>query len=242
MIKVYQSVEKLSEHSAELFIMEAREAIAKRGRFCVSLSGGSTPRLLYEKLAKAKYSSRVDWKKVYIFWGDERHVPKDHELSNQKMTEDAWLSHSAVPRENIFPIPFKESAEVAARQYEEDLRRFFGKLPRFDLTLLGVGKDGHTASLFPGTAALDETKHWVSSARPESGGPERLTLTFPVLNESAKIWFLAAGSEKAEILKQVFAEDVPDLPVKKIVPKGPVTWFIDEAAAKCLAKQTIKEA
>lgn len=241
MIQIYPDAQAISRVTAQLFILEATAAIQDKGSFLVSLSGGSTPRLLYEELAKSALMSRIDWSKVYVFWGDERHVPPDDERSNQKMTEEAWLSRAAIPRENIFPIPFAASAELAAEQYEESLRRFFHTLPRFDLTLLGLGTDGHTASLFPGTEAVNETVRWACAARLQSGGPERVTLTFPVLNQSAMIWFLAAGSDKAEIIQKVFTEPDLSLPVQKISPaKGKVTWFLDEAAALELPDRFIK--
>lgn len=243
MIKIYPNQNNMSDAAAKFFITNANSAIEQNGRFCISLSGGSTPQALYEKLANTLYFSQIDWNKVFIFWGDERFVPPDDALSNQCMTHSVWLNHIPIPKENIFPIPFLESSHAAAFQYEESLRAFFGRLPRFDLTLLGIGLDGHTASLFPGTPSLFEKNRWVMPVRPSNSGPERITLTYPVLNNSAHIWFLAAGSSKAEILRQILEghNNKVSYPAENIAPvDGDVMWLVDQEAAAKLSSNLDK--
>ncbi|CUH97291.1 hypothetical protein P22_3418 [Propionispora sp. 2/2-37] len=237
MINVYADPRELCLAAAELFTSQALTAISKRGDFRVALSGGSTPRQLYEELAKPFWRDRINWEKVLIFWGDERHVPAGDALSNQNMTRKALLDHIPIPAGNIFPIPFAESADAAARQYETTLHKLFPDLPVFDLVLLGLGEDGHTASLFPGNKVLKEQTRWVCSARPLSGGPERVTLTYPVINQAASICFLVTGSNKAGIVRQIMEGNgsAVSYPAQKISPvNGQLTWLLDQAAAACL--------
>lgn len=237
MINIYADSRELCLAAAELFTSQAVAAIDKKGAFRVALSGGSTPRQLYEELAKPFWRDRINWEKVLIFWGDERHVPAGDALSNQNMTREALLDHIPIPADNIFPVPFTESPAAAASQYEATLHKCFPTLPVFDLVLLGLGKDGHTASLFPGNKALTEKTRWVCSSRPLSGGPDRVTLTYPVINQAATICFLVTGTDKAGIVREIIeghASAVP-YPAEKICPvNGQLIWLLDQAAAACL--------
>lgn len=205
------------------------------GRFALNLSGGSTPKRLYELLATEIYRRKIDWERVHVFYGDERFVPSDHPDSNYKMTRDALFSKVPIPEENINPIPTGlATAADAARAYETTLKTFYGKAtldiarPLFAVTLLGLGEDGHTASLFPGTDALNERRLWataVTGAKPEP----RITLTYPVLESSAATIFLVAGAGKRDILTRLLAHD-PALPATKVDPRGTFMVFCDEAA------------
>ena len=239
MKKIYQDRTELCHETAAWFVQEAAGAIAAKGRFAVALSGGSTPRQLFAELAKDKWQTELDWSNVLIFWGDERFVPASDEQSNQKMAREALLDHVPIPPENIFPIPFLATPEASAAQYEADLNRVFAGLPQFDLIFLGLGTDGHTASLFPGSAALREKQRWVCSAKPKVSGPERITLTYPVLNHARLLCFLVTGREKAEMVKTIW-EDSPggeEFPAQRIRPTaGAVLWILDQAAASLLKK------
>ena len=205
------------------------------GPFALNLSGGSTPKRLYELLATNLYRDEIDWGRVHVFFGDERFVPHDHKDSNFKMANDALLSKVPIPPDNIHPVQTGlASPEAAAADYEDALKVFYGKttldLPRplFAFTLLGLGEDGHTASLFPGTAALEERDKWVTAvigAKPEP----RITMTYPILDASAVLAFLTAGAGKKDILRRVLDRD-PALPASLIDPQGEFYVFCDEAA------------
>src|SRR3954447_25679116 len=178
--------------------------------FSVALSGGSTPKALYLQLAEEPYRSQVPWKQIHFFWGDERHVPPDDEQSNFRMANQALLAKVPVPAENVHRIRSEVAdANVAAEQYEHELRNFFelnqGELPVFDLVLLGVGDDGHTASLFPGTRALEETQRLCVANWVEKLATWRITLTLPVLNNAGEVWFLVSGSGKEQVLREVLS-------------------------------------
>jgi 6-phosphogluconolactonase len=211
-------------------------ALARQGAFAVCLSGGSTPRRLYEVLAEAAIAARFPWSRAHWFWSDERFVPHDHPESNYGMARDALLSRTAVPEKNIHPIPTEGvSPEQSAAAYEQTLARYYGAQtlapgrPLFDVTLLGIGEDGHTASLFPGEPALDEARRWaveVVGARPEP----RITLTYPALNASRDLVFLAVGAGKREIVRRAREGD-RTLPAARSRPVGRLHWFTDRAAA-----------
>jgi 6-phosphogluconolactonase len=229
---VLEDGEGVARHVAD-WIVES--AIAKKGRFALSLSGGSTPKRLYQILAEPAYQARMPWQDVHLFWGDERMVPRDNELSNYRMTEQAMLSHVPIPPQNIHGIKTEGlTPSESADDYETTLKSFYGsdrldpKRPLFDIMLLGIGPDGHTASLFPGTAALNERSSWVTTvigAKPE----DRITLTYPCLASSAHVAFLLAGHDKQDILGKFMGED-QSLPSVHVDPVGELLVFTDKAA------------
>ena len=226
---------ELSRKTAERFIQLARELVEGCGRMTVAFSGGSTPKHLYSLLASPDYKNRIPWNNVEVFWGDERCVPPDHSESNFRMAQEALLSKIKIPPENIHRMRGEQEPQVAAAEYEKGLQKIFGlnsgALPRFDLILLGIGEDGHTASLFPDGEALNETKHLVLAPFVGQLNSYRLTLSLPVLNNAANVWFLVAGSSKAGAVKQAFSSS-SDLPAAKVQPvNGKLTWFITRDAA-----------
>jgi 6-phosphogluconolactonase len=232
----------LSRAAVELFLGSANARIAADGCFFAALSGGATPRRLYQVLAASPYSDRVLWERVHLFQVDERCVPPDHPESNFRMIRETLLGGARVPGENFHRIAGEdEDVAEAARRYGLELARTVpareGDLPRFDLIFLGMGTDGHTASLFPGSAVLDEGTVWVRPAQPPQGGVGRITLTFPVLNAAAQIVFLVSGAGKAETLRKVLeGPDQPRvLPAQGIRPThGTVSWLVDREAANSL--------
>jgi 6-phosphogluconolactonase len=210
-------------------------AAASRGRFAICLSGGSTPRRLYQLLGDAPYRDALPWERVHWFWGDERFVPWDHPDSNYGMVQSAMLARVPALPQNIHGIETASTPPDAARAYERVLKSYYGAealdpaRALFDVEILGLGPDGHTASLFPGTSVLEERDRWVAEvigARAEA----RITLTYPVLESSRHSAFLVAGSEKREMLVRALASDEA-LPAARVNPVGDLTWFVDEAAA-----------
>ncbi len=238
-IRVLKTTTDLFEAAATEFAAQASAAVRANGRFTVALSGGSTPKTLYSLLAT---KPGIPWDKICIFWGDERHVPPDHPESNYRMANEALLSKVSLRPENIFRIHAEEKdAAAAAQQYELTLKDFFhlspGEFPRFDLIFLGVGPDGHTASLFPGTAALNETKRLVVSNWVAKFNTDRITFTFPVLNAAAYVIFLLSGADKAATLQEVLENKAADLPSQKVDPvNGKLIWMVDEPAARTLSR------
>jgi len=238
-VRVLGSKQELSTAAAELFVDVGSRAVAQTGRFVVALSGGSTPKGMNQELA-TNFSSRLDWQKVFFFWSDERHVPPDHPDSNFKMANETLLSKLPVPADHIFRTPAElQDAGQAAAAYEAALQSFFclpaGSFPRFDLILLGMGPDGHTASLFPGTTALEETQHLVVANWVEKFSTFRITFTYPVLNSAATVAFLVSGSDKAETINKVFKDPAANLPCQKVQPSdGNVIWLLDKEAAEGL--------
>jgi len=238
-IRIFPDGNTLSTAAADEFVRCAREAIATRGRFTVALSGGSTPKRLYQLLASELFRDQIDWGRVVIFWSDERCVPPDHADSNYRMAREAMLTHLPIPAEQIHRMEAERSdREAAARDYETVLARVFGvnlgnEPPALDLILLGMGPDGHTASLFPYTQALDQTRRWVVPNHVPQLNTDRLTLTRPILNRGRKVLFLVAGADKAERLAEVLAgpADPKRLPAQSIRPAGCLLWFVDSAAA-----------
>jgi len=240
-IQTYPGLEDLSRAAAE-FIAELAEArIEERSIFTLVLSGGSTPRLLYEELARQPISKRIEWPKTYIFWGDERYVPVNHPESNYGLALRALVSKVNIPPENVHRILTESvSASAAAVAYEETLRYFFRTpvgnednryFPSFDLVLLGLGQDGHTASLFPGDAALEEKYRWVVGVDSASASPPvpRITLTFPVLNRADCIIFLVSGSRKKEVFEEIMNNpETTAYPAARVRPSGRLLWFVDE--------------
>jgi 6-phosphogluconolactonase len=239
-VVVYRDLEELSSKAAAEFVRLANERSATAGRFAVALSGGSTPRALYSLLAGDEFQSQVPWNRVHFFWGDERCVPPEHPDSNYRMAFETLLSKAPVPEKNIHRIEAECAPEIAAARYEKAIRDFFSLAdsawPAFDLVILGLGDDGHTASLFPGSEALNERHRLVVAAYNEKLKSHRVTLTLPVLNRAANIFFLVAGASKTAILRDVLQrESSKNLPAQQIdPPNGRLIWFVDQAAAASL--------
>lgn len=238
---VSEDLQTLGRRAAEMFVRVGNEAIERTNRFTVALSGGSTPKLLFQTLAGADFRGRIDWTKTRFFFGDERFVPPDSAQSNYGSARDNLFEPLRIAPENIFRWRTQlASAAEAALDYEKTLIDFFQTaLPRFDLILLGLGADGHTASLFPETAALNETQKIVVANRVEKLQTCRLTFTFPLINNAANVVFLVSGAEKAETLKTVLeGEFEPQkLPAQAVKPRdGDLFWFADEAAARLLTR------
>src|SRR5215213_11632312 len=231
-VHVYDNPEDLAEAAAREFAARADEAIGERGRFAVVFAGGSTPKATYEALAR-DYAHRIDWSSVHVFFGDERGVPPDHEDSNYRMAREAFLDH--VPVGSVHRMQGELPPGEAEEAYEQDLRNFFGteELPRFDLILLGIGGDGHTASLFPETSALEVHDRWVVANPVLKLETTRITLTVPVINAARAVYFLVAGEGKAEPVAKILEGD-PDpreYPASLIQPANGPTWMLDRAAA-----------
>lgn len=248
-VQTYTDLESLAQAAAEQCITVTQSAIAAQGFATIALAGGSTPRALYQLLATDTYAARVDWANVHLFWGDERTVAPDHADSNYRMVREALLDHVPIPATNVHRLPGEQSPEQAANSYEQELRSFFhlhsaslveynGQLfPPFDLILLGMGDDGHTASLFPHTAALSERKRWVVANHVPQQDTWRLTLTYPLISAANHVTFFVAGAKKATTLQQVLrGPHQPELlPSQLIQPvNGELVWLVDDAAARAL--------
>lgn len=211
-------------------------ALTANGPFRVALSGGSTPSALYALLASDDFRARFPWRRVHWYWGDERFVPYDHPASNFRMVRDTLLDCAPVPAENIHPVPVDGAPDAAATRYEHTLREAYGAAvldparPLFDITLLGLGTDGHTASLLPGDSVLEERIRWVAPVA--HGRPEvRITLTYPAIESSQHVVFLVTGEEKAPIVAAIRTGG-SDVPAARVRPVGELVWFIDRAAAE----------
>lgn len=239
MIQRCADAEQVSRTGAEWFVRLCRESITARGRFLVALAGGSTPKRLYQMLAEAPLRDEVDWSRVEVFWGDERSVPPDHSDSNYGMATAALLSRVPIPATQIHR-PRAEDPDLAgaASDYENEIARVSGSTipgppPAFDLVLLGMGGDGHTASLFPHTSALKEIDCWVVANQVPQLNTWRVTMTYPMLNAARQVIFLVAGADKADRLVEVL-EGPPDLerlPSQGVQPAGQLLWLVDEKAA-----------
>ena len=238
-VRVQADAAGVASAAARLFVDAAQRAGRERGRFFVALSGGSTPRALYQLLAAPPYHDQVDWSRTWVFWGDERCVPPDSDESNYRMARETLLFHVPVHANQVFRMRGElADADAAAALYEMDLRRAFalapGALPRFDLVLLGLGPDGHTASLFPHTAGLRVTDRFVTANHVAKLNTNRLTLTAPVLNAAALVVFLVAGADKTVALAEVLdgARQPDEYPAQLIAPtNGQLIWLVDRAAA-----------
>ena len=248
-IRIYRDPEELALKAARHFARLADQYVLGCGRFTVALSGGSTPRAMLVLLAAEPFFDTVPWSSIYFFWGDERCVPPDHPESNYRMANETLLSKVPVPRENIFRIPAEKPDHAkVAEEYSTTLRHFFltgpgavrsataplPTLPRFDLVLLGMGADGHTASLFPGTTALSATNQIAVSNYVEKLKTDRITLTAATINNARNVTFVVAGEDKAAALKEVIEGSYqPDLyPSQMIRPaNGTLLWLVDQAAA-----------
>ncbi|MHB8482925.1 MAG: 6-phosphogluconolactonase [Nitrospiria bacterium] len=235
-LTVFRNRKELCQKAADLFIRLSRKVISVKGRFTVVLSGGSTPQGLYRYLASPDIQKQLLWEKVHFFWGDERFVSKTHSDSNYGWARDHFFSKIPVPETHIHPIQTEGfTPQESANHYENTLKSFFkeGGFPRFDLVLLGIGEDGHTASLFPGVPALEERERWVEALFVEKIGAYRITLTPPAINSADRILFLVTGREKAAILREIFdPEKNGDYPVHRIRPvQGVLTFYVDQEAA-----------
>jgi len=221
----------LIQHLTRDFCTYLQEVLARQNRFTWVLSGGHTPRQFFEALADEPYRSTLPWSKIWIFWGDERPVPPTHAESNFRMAQDALLQHVPIPINQIFRMQGELPPAEAARDYENQLRFVFGSSiawPVFDLILLGMGPDGHTASLFPGTQALAERQRWVVDNAVPALNTTRLTLTLPVLNHAQRVWFLVTGIEKADVFLKVQAAADARYPASLIKPvSGHLHWYVD---------------
>jgi 6-phosphogluconolactonase len=243
-IRTLTTPQELFESAAEEVVRCAKESVAQRGRFTIVLSGGSTPKSLFNLLA-TNARTVFPWDRTFFFWGDERHVPPTDPESNYRMAEETMLSKIPVAASNVFRIPAENSdASAAAEAYEQTLRKFFqlepGQFPVFDLILLGMGPDGHTASLFPNSPGLHEKTRLVIANWVDKLKTSRLTLTLPVLNAARSVAFLVSGTDKATVLRTVLEEDAPaeQYPSKLVRPSnGKLIWFVDRAAASELSSK-----
>jgi 6-phosphogluconolactonase len=241
-VSVFENLDALMQAAAEQVVTTATAALAARGRFTWALAGGSTPRRLYKLLASPPFVGRIDWDRVHFFWGDERSVPPDHADSNYRMARDTLLDVVHPPPANVHRMPGEEPPSEGAHNYEAVLRRTFETLgvwsvdglPRFDLMLLGMGPDGHTASLFPGFPEVEERGRWVLPVHVDQTIASRMSLSLPVINAAAHVTFLVAGADKAPKVEEVLSskDDGVLLPAARVRPTdGDVTWLLDAAAA-----------
>jgi len=235
MIRVYNDLEDLSQAAAELFTLQSRQASLICGRFSVALSGGETPHRMYEILASPPYRERIHWNEVHIFWSDERYVPEDDPRSNARMAREVLLNHVPIPSDHIHPMRCNLSPQQAAIQYEQELKEFFSdQNPNFHLILLGLGTNGHTASLFPHTPVLNEKVKWVSEVYVKEQEMHRITLTAPYINQASQVVFLVSGADKAQVLENVLEGPYQprELPAQLIRPDGKhPLWLVDKAAS-----------
>jgi 6-phosphogluconolactonase len=254
-VRIYRDAEELALKAARRFARLADQYVVGCGRFTVALSGGSTPRAMFSLLAEHPFADTVPWSSIYFFWGDERCVPPDHPDSNYRMANETLLSKVPVPAQNIFRIPAERpDPERAAEEYAEALSKFFSAgpgvtkaataplsiLPRFDLVFLGMGPDGHTASLFPNSAALQAGDQIVVANYVEKFAAHRITLTAATINNARNVTFLASGEDKAEVLRNVLEGGFqPELyPSQLIRPaNGTLLWMVDHAAARLLTNR-----
>jgi 6-phosphogluconolactonase len=233
--RIFPTIAEMSEAALDEILRILNDAVSKRNRFSIALAGGHTPAKLYALWAE-KYKRETPWDHVHLFFGDERFVPADDLLSNYRMARHTLIDHVTIPKENVhamltnFPSP-----EKAAEAYEVELRKFFGEdAPAFDVQLLGLGIEGHTTSLFPGSPALDEQRRWVLAVTAPAEPPQRLTLTPVVLNQGLNTFFLVAGEDKREILTALRSEPQnaqSKYPAGRIRPARGVVWYLDQAAA-----------
>ncbi len=232
----------LFERTAKLIVESARDALSRGGRFSFVLTGGSTPKGLYELLARDEWRSKIDWQKTHLFWGDERFVPATDKQSNYKMAKEALIDRLALPAQNIHRIVTENTTpELCANSYADDIRKYFGsgpgEFPAFDFILNGMGSNRHTLSLFPGRPTLHETKRLVVADYIPEVQMDRITMTAPLVNAGRRVVFLCSGKDKAEALKDVLygSVNVDEKPAQIIQPKsGELIWMVDRDAASML--------
>jgi len=243
-IQVVADLTALSRMAAEILVHQIAETLSRKEYFSIALSGGSTPKMLYSLLGDdISFKAEIPWNKIHFFWGDERHVPPEHPESNYRMARDTMLAKTGVLPGNIHRVRSEApDAGKVAEEYEQELHKFFrlttGQLPVFDCALQGMGTDGHTASLFPGTTALRESKRLVAANWVKQFKTHRITLTVPVLNNAELVIFLVSGKKKAEVLKKVLEGNQSPylLPSQLIRPKhGRLLWLVDRNAASHLS-------
>jgi 6-phosphogluconolactonase len=238
MIRVLPDLESLGRTAAELLVQQARQAISDHGRFSLVLSGGRTPRHTYELLSKDPFRDQLSWGQVHVFWCDERCVPPHDPRSNEHMARQALLDHVPIPAAQIHPIRCAQRPHEAAKKYQDLIRTFFkGQEARFDFVLLGVGENGHTASLFPKTYVLDERARWAVELCVDDQDLHRVTLTAPIINGAAMVAFLVTGTSKARALQEILEGpfDPHRLPAQLIHPaSGRIIWLVDKEAAALL--------
>ena len=243
----YQNVTNMNEAVVDAIAEKASAAIRQQGTFHIALAGGSTPKSIYELMATEHYQKILPWSNIHFYFGDERCVPADHPDSNYRMATQALLAKVPVPEGNIHAVNIDlKNIAASAERYEDELKKHLpitSGTPVFDLVLLGIGDDGHTASLFPGTDILTETRKWVAAVYVEKFNAWRISLTYPVINAAANVFVIAAGSGKQKILKEVLSSEPVDdpYPVQRIRPSGELVWYIDSAAAALLPKTILKQ-
>ena len=236
-VAIYNSLEELSLAAADRIYNQSQLSIKETGRFAIALSGGKTPAALFTILAKSPFSDKLDWKNIFVFWSDERFVPLDHEDNNSYMAKKLFLNQVPIPAENIFTPQVQMPPAAAALQYEQMLKAFFKVgLPAFDIILLGMGEDGHTASLFPGTNIKKNHSTLVEAIIKNNDAVKRLTFTPQLINNAKRILVLVSGKNKASVLSKVLNKKVKNqYPIQMLEPKN-VQWFIDKEAASSLKK------
>lgn len=243
-LNIFPTSEALAQGAAEAIADILMEAIRDHGRAMVSLAGGSTPRKVYARIGSDPMRSDIPWEKVHLFWGDERCVMPNNPESNYRMVADSLLKHISIPQKNVHRVRAEENPVDAARQYEEEILGAFGTddgFPRFDLVILGLGEDGHTASLFPGTPALDEKEKLVTDVFVDRSKGFRITMTLPLLNNARHVIVLVSGRGKATILAHVLRKDEHEYPILRIRPvSGDLRWLVDADAASQLNRKDLR--
>jgi len=238
-LQILDNADHLARAAAEHFLRRSNEAVAQRGWFTVALSGGSTPKRLYQLLAE-QFRDQIPWSGIHFYWSDERHVSPRHPESNYRMTNEAMLSRVPVSPANVHRVFTENPAADAARDYEDTIVKQMGGNPRLDLILLGLGADGHTASIFPGSEVLRETKRLVAAPWVEKLKTHRITMTLALLNNGASVVFLVSGAEKAQIVKEVL-EGPEKYPAQAVKPvNGELLWLLDQEAAGNLTTMALR--
>ena len=229
----YKNKKELFQKAATFITRKANKAIADKGYFSIALSGGSTPNELYA-LILSEFADNTDWKKVYFFWSDERYVPANDEQNNSFQAFNAMLNQLNTDEKNIFPIPVELPIEVSSENYEKKIKEILGEQPVFDIVMLGLGTDGHTASLFPKTKGLNEEKSLVIAVTDKGQQPQRISFTYPLINNAENVMFLVTGESKREVLGKILhgtETEKQAYPASRIIPvNGKLYWFTDEEA------------
>lgn len=228
---VWPDALSLANAAAHLIVTESNKAVLKKKYFTIALSGGSTPKLLFQLLAQPPYKDNIPWKKIIFAFGDERFVPPTSDESNYKMAMEALLKHVPVPKKNILGVPTqKKSPAECAKLYEQEIKKYVTKREPFDMVLLGIGEEGHTASVFPNSPLLSEPKRWVKEIWVTEKQMDRISFTMPFINQARNIVFLVSGQSKVAILKKIFSRSGAELPAAKVKASKHLFWFLDDAA------------